>query len=403
MMRRPRHVHVSLAAVPFDHRLYHFVLAFSHWEYACVVEEEARVTRCSTFTVRGVLYSAPSRLIGQRLKVRLYAGRLDCYLSGALVHSVPRHTRTDAKRLRVLDYRHFIDALKRKPQAFRHLVFRDDLFPRDAYRRAWEQLDARLSPRQACKTMVGLLELAARHGVEATLAERLDTTLAAGRLPDIERHRAESHLDPTKTLARFDFGMVPMVSKAHVMALAAGDAWLEKGANILLFGPPGGGKTHLAAGIGHALIEAGFRVFFTRTSEIVQKLQAARQSLQLPSLLTKLDRYDFIILDDISYVRKDQAETSVLFELIAERYERRSLMITANQPFSAWNEVFPDLPDQAMTVAAIPARASLDDLRVERRELPPPQRPRQQARTKPSITHTRIRRSYNYDSVTRDN
>lgn len=117
-----------------------------------------------------------------------------------------------------------------------------------------------------------------------------------------------------------------------------------------MFGPPGGGKTHLGSGIGHALIDAGYRVLFTRTSEIVQKLQVARQSLQLPSMLGKLDRVDLIILDDLSYVRKDQAETSVLFELIAERYERRSLLITANQPFSGWNDVF---PDPSMTVAAI--------------------------------------------------
>jgi DNA replication protein DnaC len=157
----------------------------------------------------------------------------------------------------------------------------------------------------------------------------------------LERHRAESQLDPTKTLATFDFGVVPMVSKAHVMALATGVAWLEKGATILLLGPPGGGKSHLGSAIGHALIDAAYRV---------QKLQAARKSLQLPSALAKLDRFDLIILDDLSYVRKDQAETSVLFELIAERYERKSLLITANQPFSGWNNVF---PDPGMTVAAI--------------------------------------------------
>src|SRR6202008_3468905 len=166
----------------------------------------------------------------------------------------------------------------------------------------------------------------------------------------IERHRAESHLDPTKTLATFDFGMVPMVSKAHVTALATGESWLEKGATILLFGPPGAGKSHLGSAIGHALIDAGYRVLFTRTSELVQKLQAARQSLQLPSALAKLDRFDLIALDDLSYARKDQAETSVLFELIAERYERRSLLITANAAFSGWNDVF---PDPSMTVAAI--------------------------------------------------
>lgn len=150
------------------------------------VEEEARVTRCSTFTVRCVLYSAPSRLIGHRLKVRLYHDRLDCYLSGALVHSTARATHTSKGRGRGIDYRHFIDSLKRKPQAFRGLAFRDDLFPREAYRRTWDRLDQALPPRSACKTMVGLLELAGNHGVEAQLALRLEALLELGELPDLK-------------------------------------------------------------------------------------------------------------------------------------------------------------------------------------------------------------------------
>jgi DNA replication protein DnaC len=166
----------------------------------------------------------------------------------------------------------------------------------------------------------------------------------------IERHRNESQLDATKTLSSFDFAEVPMLSKAHVMALVSGDSWLDKGATVLIFGPPGVGKSHVGCAIGHALIDAGYRVLYTRTSELVQRLQAARQSLQLPQALAKLDRYDLLILDDLSYVRRDQGETSVLFELIAERYERRSILITANQPFSAWDTVF---PDPGMTVAAI--------------------------------------------------
>ncbi len=191
-----------------------------------------------------------------------------------------------------------------------------------------------------------------RDGWPATrlLGALFEHELAERAKRRIQRHRDESHLDPSKTLATFDFGAVPMLSKAHVMALASGDAWLEKGATILIFGPPGAGKSHLGSGIGHALIDAGYRVLFTRTGELVQKLQAARQSLQLPSALAKLDRFDLILLDDLSYVRKDQAESSVLFELIAERYERRSLLITANQPFSGWDSVF---PDPGMTVAAI--------------------------------------------------
>jgi hypothetical protein len=154
------------------------------------VEEEARVTRCSTFTVRGILYSAPSRLIGHRLKVRVYGDRLDCYLSGALVHSTPRGSRAGDNR-RSLDYRHFIESLKRKPQAFKGLAFRDELFPREAYRRTWEQLELLLTQREACKTMVGLLELAALDGVEALLAARLNALLVDGNLPDLKALREE--------------------------------------------------------------------------------------------------------------------------------------------------------------------------------------------------------------------
>ena len=91
-------------------------------------------------------------------------------------------------------------------------------------------------------------------------------------------------------------------------------------------------------------------MLFTRTTDLVQKLQAARRDLALAGTLAKLDNFDCLILDDLGYVRKDQAETSVLFELIAERYERRCLITTCNQPFSEWDQIF---PDPAMTVAAI--------------------------------------------------
>jgi DNA replication protein DnaC len=134
------------------------------------------------------------------------------------------------------------------------------------------------------------------------------------------------------------------------MALAAGDAWLEMGAKVLLFGPPGGGKSHLAAALGLALVENGGRVLFTRTTDLVQRLQVARRELALEAAIIELDRYDLLILDDIAYVTKDQAKTSVLFELIAARYERRSMLITANQPFGEWGKIF---PDPAMTLASI--------------------------------------------------
>ena len=166
-------------------------------------EDEARVTRCGTFTVRAVLYSAPSRLIGHRLKVRLYSDRLECYLAAALVLTLPRGARSGQRR--VIDYRPFIDALKRKPQAFKGLVFRDALFPRDAYRRTWEELERQLSQRSACRTMVGLLELAAMEGIEAVLAERLDALCTANQLPDLKSLRDEfAPRDPLCPTVRVD-------------------------------------------------------------------------------------------------------------------------------------------------------------------------------------------------------
>lgn len=198
-------------------------------------------------------------------------------------------------------------------------------------------------------------DLAAQSNREGWPAERLLHTLLGHEMAEREtrrlaRARADSGLPPGKSLTDFDFAAVPAVSKAHVMALAEADSWINQGHNLLAFGPPGTGKTHLLAGIGHALIDRGLKVLFMRTSEMVQRLQAARRDLRLPAELAKLDRFDLIVLDDFSYARRDQAETSVLFELIAERYERKSIAITANAPFSAWEEVF---PDQAMTVAAV--------------------------------------------------
>ena len=197
-------------------------------------------------------------------------------------------------------------------------------------------------------------EVADRADKEGWPAARFLAVLAEYELAEretrrIQRHLNEARLPGGKTLATFQFQAIPTIPKPRIEALAAGD-WLEAGANLMAIGNSGAGKTHLLSAIGHALIEAGYRVLYTRTTDLVQKLQAARRDLALESALAKLDKFHLLILDDITYAQKDQAETSVLFELIARRYEYRSLAITANQPFSAWDKIF---PDKAMTIAAI--------------------------------------------------
>jgi DNA replication protein DnaC len=198
-------------------------------------------------------------------------------------------------------------------------------------------------------------DFAERADKEGWPAARFLASLAEHEMAEranrrIRRNVEEARLPVGKTLDSFDFDAVPMVSKAQIMALAAGDSWLDQGVNLMFFGPPGGGKSHLGAALGLALVENGWRVLYTRTTDLVQKLQTARRALQLEAAIAKLDKYHLLILDDLAYVTKDQAETSVLFELISARYERRSMLITANQPFGEWGRIF---PDQAMTLAAV--------------------------------------------------
>jgi len=182
------------------------------------------------------------------------------------------------------------------------------------------------------------------------LATLCDYELAERESRRLSRRMTESQLPRGKSLEAYDFKLVPSLKKSQVMGLASGDVWIQDGMNLLIFGPSGVGKTHLAAGIGEKLVERGFRVLFTRTTELLQRLQVAKRDLILPAFLDKLDRYDCLILDDFGYVKKSEMETNLLFELICERYERRSLLITCNQPFQEWDQIF---EDTRMAIAAV--------------------------------------------------
>lgn len=149
-------------------------------------ELPARVSKYAIFTVKGVQYSAPSQLIGHRLMVRQYAQHIECWLGGQCVLQCARATHRDGQRHpRNIDYRHLVAALKRKPGAFARWALREAVFPRAVYRQTWERLAAALPERQACKTIVGLLALAA-DGHEAQLADELEQLIELDQLPDLD-------------------------------------------------------------------------------------------------------------------------------------------------------------------------------------------------------------------------
>ena len=155
------------------------------------------VTSSGGFTLRKVFYTVPSRLIGHRLRVRLYDDRLDVFVGGTPPDDPAARARpADGKHDQVVDYRHVIHALRRKPMALLNLVYRDQLFPRDAYRHAFDGLRDALPERQACRIMVDLLALAHDRGCEAELAECLAADLGAERLPDMAALRARFAPDP---------------------------------------------------------------------------------------------------------------------------------------------------------------------------------------------------------------
>ena len=155
--------------------------------------EEARVlvTSSGGFILRRVFYSVPSRLIGHRLNVHLYDDRLECFLGSTQLLTLRRGRppQGSGKHGHVVDYHHVIHALRKKPMALLNLVYRDQLFPRRAYARAFEVLLAKESEKQACRTMVGLLALAHDRACEAALAHAIDADLDASSLPDLDRLR----------------------------------------------------------------------------------------------------------------------------------------------------------------------------------------------------------------------
>ena len=220
------------------------------------------------------------------------------------------------------------------------------------------------SPRDELQTLLRALNLgamadaagatalrAAKEGLthETYLLELGRIELAAKNARRTERLRKQSGLLPGKTLRNLDLNRFDAGTRMQMERLQNG-AFLKDAINVIAVGRPGAGKSHFACALGHALVELGCPVLFSPTAALVQRLLAAKRDLRLPQALSKLDRFECLILDDIGYVQHDRDEMEVLFTLLAERYERKSTIITTNLVFSEWDRIF---KDPMTTMAAI--------------------------------------------------
>ena len=160
----------------------------------------------------------------------------------------------------------------------------------------------------------------------------------------------EAKLPRGKSFATLGMDELPKAIQKKVIGLRDNTQWALQADNVLLIGPSGVGKSHIASALGLHLIEQGIRVKWFPATSLVQCLQQAKRDLDLMTVMSRLDKYRVLIIDDIGYVKKTDSETQVLFEFIAHRYESGGLIITSNQPFSHWDQIF---PDTLMTVAAI--------------------------------------------------
>jgi DNA replication protein DnaC len=165
----------------------------------------------------------------------------------------------------------------------------------------------------------------------------------------IARNLQASKLPPSKTLENFDTKRLPS-KVAALLTVLTGGTFLDRCENILAFGNPGSGKTHLMCAIAHELIIKGRRLFFTSCNQLVQDLLIAKRDLSMAKALKKLSRFDAVFIDDIGYVQQNREEMEVLFTFLADRYETGSVMVTSNLPFSKWDQIF---KDPMTTVAAI--------------------------------------------------
>ncbi|HOW80682.1 MAG TPA: IS21-like element helper ATPase IstB [Verrucomicrobiota bacterium] len=200
-----------------------------------------------------------------------------------------------------------------------------------------------------CAELMQLAE-AQNWGYRKLLVQLCEAEAADRRERKRQRLLRESRLPSGKTLGNLEEGQLPAKVRRQLPTLLEG-GFVERAENVLVFGLPGRGKTHFLCALGRELIlRRGYAVYFTPTFKLVQQLLAAKKELRLDSALKKLDRFEAIILDDLGYVQQSREEMEVLFTFLAERYERRSVLVSSNLVFSKWDQIF---KDPMTTMAAV--------------------------------------------------
>ena len=201
----------------------------------------------------------------------------------------------------------------------------------------------------AARELVSRFVEADQPGALPLLRDVLDLEAQERRERRIARLRRASKLPPGKTFDTLKEARFPPALPRRLHELAEGD-FVDEATNVLAFGLPGVGKSHAMCAVGHALVERGHSVLFVPTYNLVQDLLVAKRNLDLPRALRKLDNFEVVILDDLGYIQQSPEEAEVLFTLLAERYERRSVILTSNLVFGDWDRIF---RDQMATAAAI--------------------------------------------------
>jgi len=190
--------------------------------------------------------------------------------------------------------------------------------------------------------------------------------LASAELEDrkqrrIERNLKRADLPAGKTLATLKPTKLPVKIRRQLPTLCEG-AFVERAENVLAFGLPGRGKTHLLCAIAHELVQRGYKVLFIAAYHLVQQLLVAKRELILETALQRLDRYDAVLVDDIGYIQQDREEMEVLFTFLSQRYERRTVMITSNLVFSQWDRIFKDPMTTAAAIDRVVHHATILEL-----------------------------------------